>query len=261
MHAQLGFSLVELSIVLVILGLLTGGILGGQQLIRAAEMRAVTSEHESWVTASHTFRSKYMALPGDMRNATQFWGRADNGTFSGQCASPTSDTGTGTQTCNGDGNGFINYKGATPNETFRFWQHLANAGLIAGTYTGVAGPGGFLHHIYDENYPNSKTGNGGWFPASDDSHPGSPSVWPGNYGNYLFIGSPIADAHPFGPVFTPQELWNIDQKLDDGKPATGKVLSHDIVWCTTGSVPADSDAEYDVGDDRLLCSAWFAKSF
>lgn len=64
-----GFSLVELSIVLVILGLLTGGILAGQSLIRAAELRSVTTEYGRWVTAMHSFRDKYMAIPGDMRDA------------------------------------------------------------------------------------------------------------------------------------------------------------------------------------------------
>ena len=69
-----GFSLVELSIVLVILGLLTGGILTGQSLIRAAELRSVTTEFQKYQTAMMTFRDRYMALPGDMRNATAFLG-------------------------------------------------------------------------------------------------------------------------------------------------------------------------------------------
>ena len=69
-----GFSLVELSIVLVILGLLTGGILGGQALIRAAELRAATTESQRYLAAINSFRDKYFALPGDMAIATRFWG-------------------------------------------------------------------------------------------------------------------------------------------------------------------------------------------
>ena len=68
------FSLVELSIVLVILGLLVGGILSGQSLIRAAQLRSVTADYTRFVTAVNTFRDKYFALPGDMTNAQSVWG-------------------------------------------------------------------------------------------------------------------------------------------------------------------------------------------
>ncbi len=98
-----GFSLVELSIVLVILGLLTGGILSGQNLIRAAELRAVTTEFSAYQTAVMTFKDKYFALPGDMRNATDFWGSAGgSGVIGDGCEAGTP---TGTQTCNGNGDG------------------------------------------------------------------------------------------------------------------------------------------------------------
>ena len=75
-RTRYGFSLVELSIVLVILGLLVGGVLTGQSLIRAAELRSVSTEYSRYVASVHTFRDKYFALPGDMTNATQFWGTA-----------------------------------------------------------------------------------------------------------------------------------------------------------------------------------------
>ena len=96
-----GFSLVELSIVLVILGLLVGGVLTGQSLIRAAELRSVTTEYGKYSTAIRAFKDKYFALPGDMTNAIAFWGPAPD------CADTATTAGTGTQTCNGDGNNNI----------------------------------------------------------------------------------------------------------------------------------------------------------
>jgi prepilin-type N-terminal cleavage/methylation domain-containing protein len=58
-----GFSLVELSIVLVILGLLTGGILTGQNLIRAAELRSAVTELQRHQASTQSFRDKYFAIP------------------------------------------------------------------------------------------------------------------------------------------------------------------------------------------------------
>ena len=93
------FSLVELSIVLVILGLLVGGILGGQSLIRAAELRSVAVDKDKFTTAINAFRVKYSAIPGDMTNATDYWG-----TFSTDNITCAYDLHPGTQTCNGNGN-------------------------------------------------------------------------------------------------------------------------------------------------------------
>ena len=80
------FSLVELSIVLVILGLLVGSVLAGQSLIRAAELRSVATEYNKYVTASRTFRDRYFGLPGVL-----IWKQLANaglieGTYSGTTA-------------------------------------------------------------------------------------------------------------------------------------------------------------------------------
>src|SRR5579883_2923623 len=61
-----GFTLIELSIVLVIIGLIVGGVLVGQDLIRAAQVRATISQIEKYNTAVNTFYGKYNALPGDI---------------------------------------------------------------------------------------------------------------------------------------------------------------------------------------------------
>jgi prepilin-type N-terminal cleavage/methylation domain-containing protein len=61
-----GFTLVELSIVLVIIGLIIGGVLVGQDMIKAAEIRSTVSQIQSYDTAANTFRDKYEYVPGDV---------------------------------------------------------------------------------------------------------------------------------------------------------------------------------------------------
>jgi prepilin-type N-terminal cleavage/methylation domain-containing protein len=146
-----GFTLVELAIVLVILGLLVGGVITGQNLIRAAELRSITTEFAAYQTAVMTFKDKYMALPGDMTNATDFWGAMTN-------CGVASPSGTGTQTCNGNGNGRIEGPSAAgrTGEMFTFWQQLANANLIPGQYTGIAGAAAAHQTLVGVNAPSSK---------------------------------------------------------------------------------------------------------
>jgi prepilin-type N-terminal cleavage/methylation domain-containing protein len=204
-----GFSLVELSIVLVILGLLTGGILTGQNLIRAAELRSVITEFKTYQTAVMTFRDKYFALPGDMRNATDFWNSAGGaGVLGDGCEAAT---GSGTETCNGDGDGdgdgdgIITYGslGASEyNETFTFWQHLTNAGLIEGSYTGIAGDGGLSDSILGENVPSSRVGQGGWSAVTRDP---VATHFDRNYGGTLFIGGQVSGGTTYGKIFSPEE--------------------------------------------------------
>ena len=214
-----GFSLVELSIVLVILGLLTGGILTGQNLIRAAELRSVTTEYANHKTAINTFRDKYFSLPGDMTNATAFWGAAH--TTPATCPGTA---GTGTETCDGDGDGDIEFPAGASEfgESFTFWQHMANAGLVEGNYTGVAAAGGVDDSIIGTNVPSSKLSSAGWsiegigsFDITDTD------FYEGSYGNIFYFGAKIPDEVTGAPILSPEEAWNIDTKLDDSKPGTG----------------------------------------
>lgn len=131
------FSLVELSIVLVILGLLVGGLLAGQSLIRAAELRKLTTSVNRYQTAMHAFRDKYFALPGDMANATRFWDVA-GGDGTGIDSTCYSTASTDAKTCNGNGDGVINDTlAAVAGEPGRAWQQLANAGMLEGSYNGA----------------------------------------------------------------------------------------------------------------------------
>ncbi len=75
-----GFTLIELSITLVIIGLIVGGVLVGKDLIKAAEARSITKQIEQYRAAINAFKLKYNAIPGDMNNAESIWGTASSAT-------------------------------------------------------------------------------------------------------------------------------------------------------------------------------------
>ncbi len=247
------FSLVELSIVLVILGLLTGGILAGQSLIRAAELRAVSSEYNRYTAALHTFRDKYFALPGDMTNATSFWGKS--------AALCNADAGAAQVpgTCNGNGDGWMiaNAVANTKSEIFANWQQLALAGLIEGTYDGISGPG-TGHTSLASNSPKSRFGSGYWMLYSYGSvtFTGNASIYDGRYDkNYFGVGGLMPNTSAEEPIIKAEELWNIDTKLDDGKPGQGKVQARYPIVCSTVSSTADRTGEYRLSTNPLCVPA------
>lgn len=229
-----GFSLVELSIVLVVLGLLTGGILTGQNLIRSAELRKVTTEFQSYQTAVMSFKNRYFALPGDMSNATDFWG----------AATCPGTAGTGIQTCNGNANGDIEAPGGPSEygERFTFWQHLANAGLLEGSYTGMSGSGSTHFHVRGVNAPASRLGNGTWSVHHWGTMTGDTGLFNGDYGNAMYLGVSGAGANASTPIMTAEEAWNIDKKIDDSRPATGKMVVRNRADCTNATAANDLDA-------------------
>ena len=251
---QKAFSLVELSIVLVILGLLTGGILAGQSLIRAAELRSVTADLTRYSTAVRTFQDKYFALPGDMNNATRFWGSA-GGTGSDATCMALATT---PATCNGNRDGWIETAVISADERFLAWEHLANAGLVEGSYTGRDGSAtqgdGFdpNHNLLGTNVPRSKISNAGFILAAIASaQSGHPQYFDGSYGVNLLSLIGIG-----GQPLRPEEAWNIDTKLDDGRPAFGRVfnLKSSSTWqpgCSTTAVA--STAEYALTNSSKLC--------
>lgn len=126
MHARKksGFTLIELSIVLVIIGLIVGGILIGQDLIRAAVIRGAARDIESINSAVNTFRTKYNCLPGDCPNAQQLFNNC-------------SDIPSNQNYCNGNGNGIFDGYGGVEG-TIRFFQHLQLASLLSGPFTAMS---------------------------------------------------------------------------------------------------------------------------
>ena len=229
-----GFTLIELSIVLVIIGLIAGGVLVGQDLITAATVRAQVTQIERYNTAVRTFQGKYnRELPGDMiaSAATQFGFPAGNGT-KGQ----------------GDGNGYVDgCQSGVPNavnwywfgcENALFWADLGQAGLIDGNFsadaafTGGNGGASILPPPLPKYLPPAKVGGGAYVMVVSNYAAGNGGVpITARANNYFTVysllsidgagGGNFYESGPF-PISI-QSAYNIDKKIDDGLPMSGSV--------------------------------------
>jgi prepilin-type N-terminal cleavage/methylation domain-containing protein len=161
MRKQAGFTLIEIAIVLVIIGLLLGGVLKGQELITSARVRNLISQQDGVKAAYFGFLDRFRALPGDYSQAST----------NISC----------TPTCtNGNGNGQIRTiaAGDTVDEHIGVWEHLSKSGFINGSFTYAAGAETatsaptnpyirYIRVVYDTTYGtgtpairhNVKTGN------------------------------------------------------------------------------------------------------
>ncbi len=223
--ASSGFTLIELSIVLVIIGLIVGGVLVGQDLIRAAGVRATITQIEKYNTAVSTFRGKYGYLPGDIKDPeASTFGFAARGQYAGE----------------GDGNDFlegVSYDGPNHNfgsceqtgETAMFWVDLSQANLIDGAFN-TATPnttGGTTSNI-SAFFPPAKIGRGNYF-----------YVWGGlnaehgtNYLSISAVSSLTSCILTSTPALSVLEAYSIDKKIDDGLPQTGRVLAFYLTGVT-----------------------------
>jgi prepilin-type N-terminal cleavage/methylation domain-containing protein len=249
------FSLIELSIVLVILGLLTGGILAGQSLIRAAEIRSVATQMSNYRSALYSFRDKYFGWPGDFTNATRFWVSAGGTGSDNACISLQT---TVQATCNGNGDGEIMYlTGNDHAERFLVWKHLANAGLVEGSYTGKsAGGTGTYVQVVGETNPRARISNGFFDVSFEKTTTGI--HFPGST---LFRNSVnIYGNNATNGILLPEEAWNIDTKLDDGSPVYGAVFTtiKSAAWGTNCASSDINTATYDLTVKSPNCILRFA---
>lgn len=115
-QGQRGFTLVEIAIVLVLVGLLLGGILKGQEMVNQAKIKSLVADFSGISAAYSAYQDRYRAVPGDDPNASLRWA----GAFAG----------------NGDGQVAGKYNSQNPADESRlWWAHLRRAGFIAGAGT------------------------------------------------------------------------------------------------------------------------------
>ncbi|MGD2170917.1 MAG: prepilin-type N-terminal cleavage/methylation domain-containing protein [Gammaproteobacteria bacterium] len=124
---QKGFTLVEIAIVLVIVGLLIGGVLKGQEMITNAKLKRVESDNAGIAAAMFSYQDRYLQLPGDDNDAI-----ARFSVYNGQAVADIEGDGSGTIDAAWDAENVATLTGAGASETSKFFGHLRAAGLIPG---------------------------------------------------------------------------------------------------------------------------------
>lgn len=248
-RSKSAFSLVEMSIVLVILGLIIGGLMTAQYLLRMASIRGTIVQVEKFNASAHTFEAKYGSLPGDIpasEAATQgllVLGGVD-GRGDGDGKIEIVDPNLIPFPCNiaQAGIGFI-----SGGETLAFWRHLSDAKMIDGNYGKDLDDTGFVATNDMPSYmPLSKIGNTNYFfPCSfSESVDSFPNNLPGNY--YYMIGI-AANFNGYVTATSPITAQALDSKIDDGKPNTGRVM--------VASSDLDRDTGIGIFDEPWAASA------
>jgi prepilin-type N-terminal cleavage/methylation domain-containing protein len=208
---QPGFTLVEIAIVLVIIGLLLGGVLKGQELVNSAKVKNLVNDFRSISSFIHAYQDRFRALPGDDRSvSTHLSG--------GTKATTPSEAQVGNARINGDWN-----SDRRTDESFLFWQHVRLAGLATGT-SDIAS---------DDYLP--RNAEGGRIGVTGEAILTSPPATTPYPASFYVCSQGILGRH----------ARQIDITIDDGNTQTGSVRAITDNSTKTGNavqVTADDDA-------------------
>lgn len=245
-RSQAGFTLVELAIVMIIIGLLIGGILKGQELIANAQVTSSASQIKAIEAALTTFRDSYDAVPGDIASPRT---RLPNCTASPCNIASTTSNNRITQTPAAAAGS----PATAANENTRFWTHLAAADLIGGLdYTSVT-------LTWGAAVPAAEIGGGftvGYAGVIGDLvGSGAATI---NSGHYLALKNNAATAvaaDNTNAALRPTQAARIDRKLDDGVADAGSVLAAGGEGATAGT-HCFNGAAYNENDGASICKLY-----
>lgn len=237
------FTLVELAIVIVIIGLLVGGVLQGQELINQAQIKSQISQFANYDSSSLTFKAKYNYIPGDIPlslanqlNVSQDSTTAGNGTID-------------------DGHVSVPPNLGAYMEGRLYFTHLSRLKFIKDHIQHTS-----QNYSVDVTFPRAELGDSGIAPIGHID------------GMYWFLGPTVKNntdnaysysVNSAGYALTPAQSFGLDMKLDDGIPSSGifRVVNLTNISATNfrnATAPANtclgaSDQVYNITSDRKLC--------
>lgn len=223
-----GFTLIEMSIVLVIIGILIVALVGGQSLLESAKLDGTIAEITKHRDSYFKFKEIYNAVPGDMPDAVIVWpSKAIN--------------------ANGDGNFEIgDGSTGTCEECVYAWNHLSYAGLVDGDYNA------HINYTYGRpgvNIPASSLGSAYGYNFNTFDNTGR---------NFIIVGKPTSTGYFTFPALSPEDARTIDAKMDDGIAQSGRIMGMDSWGDDLGgsSVSCNDGMNYVATVDELRCQLW-----
>lgn len=192
---QSGFTLIEIAIVLVIIGLLLGGVLKGQEMITQGKIKNVISDFNGIQAAYYGYQDRYRAIPGDDAGANARWGNGG----------PVPASGNGDGSLTGTYNAAVTGDPTSAQETNLFWTHLRCAGFVSGPCTGAGS--GTQPTNAATGIVGVQTGNGA------GSYAMAPPSTTNGFSGLIICSANLPDKIAIA----------VDTQMDDGKALSGQV--------------------------------------
>ena len=229
-----GFSLLEISIVLVVISFIAASVVGGMQLSNSAKLRVVIAEMQEYNSFVMSFKEKFKYYPGDIPVATKYWSGSDNG----------------------NGDWLIGSDDIEDDENYLAFSHLSLAGFTSDYFTGEIESSGAESKI-GVNVPRSSYGTGSTYYFYSSDH------WD-NYkdGNALILSGATTNLGWDDYQVKIKDAYYIDNKIDDSMPYTGALITYSNVdgdCVDASSRLSDSPASlsavnYNLTDASNLCT-------
>jgi prepilin-type N-terminal cleavage/methylation domain-containing protein len=232
-----GLSLVELSIVIAITGMMIAATVGGAQLFETAKIRRIALSFQQYQTAINQFRETYGYLPGDFPTASAVW------------------NGDG----NGDGDTLVEYStsaSGSPQEDLLLWLHLQHAKKIAGSYSGTNASGS-IRYAADSNAPSSEVFSEAVYSVYTET--GAISDIYDTTGMLIRLGALDENGYPFSGFLTAKQAYSVDKKIDDGEADGGFVYGvrgNGGSTCTNNAA-SSSSGSYSLSSTEKDCDIIF----